>query len=505
MDEDWLRLAGAALPEALIGLANGKVAFVNDRAAALLDASRAELVGMAASGVLADGELDRLAELERQQAQGWNNPETFRVCLTRRGGAEVLVDLRFVRNGDLLVLSARDMTETSRGERLIARIAELAGHAGTDAVAFLASAEPAFADLGWTVAYSLVENGRVVPHTVLGREDDPVTRYGRSIIGKPLDEASSPIASYVVETGKAVFLDNLPSTRTDQVKTIAVQLDRRMAEARVRRSVWCPIWVDDAIAAVLSVAGADLTDHDFVAIQLLAAQLGAISRNARLQAELLRRARLAAMGETIAVVAHEARHPVSVLTTALPLLERQQELTEPGREALAMIGEEIARLRRLLTELNDFTRPMELRLEPVRLDELVAEVVSAARALHPHAPLPTYAIDPATVVVADRELLRRVLLNLVDNAMVHVPAGGAIRLEAERTEDSCRFRVYNDGKPIDAATGRRIFEPFFTTRSEGTGLGLFVVQHGLTSMGGRIELDPTTTGVQFSAYLPQSS
>lgn len=117
------------------------------------------------------------------------------------------------------------------------------------------------AELGWTVAYSLVEDGRVVPRAVYGREDDPVTQYGRSIIGRPLDGPSAPIASQVVATGHAVFLDNLPSTRTEQVKTVAVQLDRSMAEARVRRSVWCPIWIDNAVVAVLAVAGAGLTDH----------------------------------------------------------------------------------------------------------------------------------------------------------------------------------------------------------------------------------------------------
>lgn len=60
-------------------------------------------------------------------AQGWDNPQTFQARLLKRGGGEVLVDLRFARTGEYLLLSARDMTETSRGERLIARIAELQG------------------------------------------------------------------------------------------------------------------------------------------------------------------------------------------------------------------------------------------------------------------------------------------------------------------------------------------------------------------------------------------
>lgn len=503
MDDDWLRLAGAAIPEAVLGLAGDTVAFLNDRAAALLGTSVEDLVGHPASEVIAPADLDRLVELERQHTRGWDNPETFRVRLLHRGGHEILVDLRFARTGDHLVLSARDMSETSRGERLIGQLAQLAARADDDPISFLEVAQPWFAELGWTVAYSLIEDGRVVPRAVYGRPDDPVTQYGRSILGKPLDGPSAPIASQVVATGRAVFLDNLPSTRTDQVETVAVQLDRRMAEARVRRSVWAPIWIDNAVVAVLAVAGAGLTDHDFVAIQLLAGQLGATLRNARLKAELVRRARLAAMGEVIAVVAHEARHPVAVLSAAHPLLERQPQLTDTGREAVAMVGEEVERLRRLLADLNDFARPMELRLERVRLGELVDEVVARARRDRPSAPRPEAAI-PELAVTADRELLRRVLLNLVDNALAHVPEGGAIRVAAELAGQLVRLRVYNDGAPIDATTASRIFEPFFTTRPDGTGLGLFVVQHGLATMGGHIELDAMDSGVQFSAYLPHA-
>jgi len=491
---------GDEFPEALLVLDGGKIASVNARAAALLGAAPSELIGLAATEVIEPGELDRLTELERQQAVGWGPPETFRVRLLRRTGGDVLVDLRFGRTGDRLVLSARDMTETSRGEGLISRIAELAARADVDVIGFLKAAEPAFVELGWTLAYSLIEADRVVPTLVLGREDDPVTRYGRSVLGKRLDRASSPIASQVVETGRAVFLDNLPSTRAEPQR-LAEQLDKRMTEARIRRSIWCPIWTGASVSAVLSVAGADLTDHDFVAMQLLAGQLGAIARNTRLQAELVRRERLAAMGETIAVVAHEARQPLAVLTTALPILAREQNLGEAGRAAVGMIDEEITRLRQMLGELREFSRPTEPQLTTVPLLELVDEVVAAEKSLHADSVRPETDIDRSIQVLSDRELLRRVLLNLVDNAMIHVPDGGAIRLKAEVAGESCRLQIYNDGTSIDAATGRRIFEPFFTTRPDGTGLGLFVVQHGVASMGGRVDLDATDSGVQFSVYL----
>lgn len=491
---------GDEFPEALIVLEGGKIALVSVRAAALLGASPTDLIGLAATEVIEAGELARLTELERQQALGWAPPETFRVRLIRRSGGEVLVDLRFARAGERLVLSARDMTETSRGEGLISRIAELAARADVDVIGFLQASEPAFAELGWTLAYSVIEGDRVVPTCVLGREDDPVTRYGRSLIGSRLDPLSSPIASQVVQTGRAVFLDNLPSTRAAPQK-LAAELDRRMTESRVRRSIWCPIWSGSSVSAVLAVAGADLTDHDFVAMQLLAGQLGAIARNARLQAELVRRERLVAMGETIAVVAHEARQPIAVLATALPLLAREPNLTDTARQAIAMIDEETTRLHRLLFELNEFSRPVELQPTTVPLLALVDEVIAAELSLNPGSVRPETDIDASISVRVDRELLRRVLLNLVENAMIHVPPGGAIRLCTELAGESCRLMVYNDGKPIDAATGRRIFEPFFTTRAGGTGLGLFVVQHGVASMGGRVDLDATERGVQFSVYL----
>jgi signal transduction histidine kinase len=411
----------------------------------------------------------------------------------------VLVDLRFARTGARLVLSARDMTETSRGEDLIARLAALAGRANADVIGFLKAAEPAFVELGWTAAYSLVETDRIVPACVLGRENDPVTIYGRSIIGNHLDADSSPIASHVVETGRAMFLDNLP--RTSPLK-LAAQLDRRMEEARVRRSIWCPVWSEGVIAAVLAVAGSDLTDHDFVAMQLLAAQLGAIDRTGRLQSELVRRERLAAMGETIAVVAHEIRHPLAVLLTALSILRREQNFTEQGRSSLTMMNEETSRLRRVVDDLLAASRRTELQPTAVPLLTLVSEAVAAKESVRGNAAGPAIAIGPEIAVRADRELLRRVLLNLIENALIHVPATGSIRISAHVAAGRCRLTIYNDGTPIAASIARRVFEPFFTTRPNGHGLGLFVAQLDLASMGGSVELDPTKEGVQFSVYLP---
>jgi two-component system sensor histidine kinase HydH len=215
------------------------------------------------------------------------------------------------------------------------------------------------------------------------------------------------------------------------------------------------------------------------------------------------------MGRMSAVLAHEIRTPIAVIFNALSALRHPEPLCPPA-ELHAIIAEEASRLRSVASEILDFARPGEPRLERVDLREVVEEAVTAA-AQHPGLPpsVPRPIVELAEglpPVRADHELLRRALVNLVVNAMTHVRPGGEIRITAERAEEGgVRLGVYNDGDPIPAEAARRIFEPFFTTRAQGMGLGLHVVRRALDACGGHVELDTTKTGVRFSAYLPAAA
>ncbi|MBK7395737.1 MAG: PAS domain-containing sensor histidine kinase [Myxococcales bacterium] len=488
------------VPDAVLVIEGGAVRRVNGRAATLLGAPASAWIGRPVASVLAEDELARLFEVERQQAAHWALPETFRARLRHASGHSVLVDLRFSRSGERWVLSARDMTETSRGEGLISRLADLAGRFDDDVEALLRAAEPHFVELGWTLAYSVVEGAHVIPTHVLGSADDPVAQYGRAILGQRLDRAASPIASEVVATGQALFLDNLPSTRTAPLR-LAEALDEHMREAKVRRSVWCPIWREGAVVAVLAMAGSDLTDHDFVAIQLLAAQLGAIARAARLRAEIVRRSQITALGEVGALLAHELRHPIAVVMASLGMLGRETALSAAGMEALRVVQEETIRLRHTIADVLGFARPLDLRLELVPVLPLVEEVLASIRHVHPTRAIDVQ-IDPSHGVRADRELLRRVLLNVVENACIHAAPGAAIALRTSVADGACRLVVFNEGAPLDPLVAQRVFEPFFTTHRGGSGLGLHVAQQGLSAMGGRAEFEPIERGVQLSLCLP---
>lgn len=497
------------LPDPLFVIREGRITEANRRACEVLGCSSSDLVGADIDAVFAEGEVERLNELQRQHEAGWAPPETFRLRLLRRSPAgRVLADVRFSRVGETVLLAARDITETSRGEHLVGRLAEIAARvSGSGTVDdFLDACEPVFVELRWIVAYSSVGEGAMTtPLRILGAADDPVVVYGRSIVGVALEPARAPIAAEVVRLGRALFLDNLPTTQASRVRD-AVSLDGSMRKAHVRRSAWCPIWRAGKMSALLSVAGSDLTEHDFVAVQLLAAQIGATERAAELQTELVRRERLAAMGELSAVLAHEVRNPLAVIFNALSTLKHERDVSDRAKDCVRILDEEAVRLRSVVSEVLDFAHPEAVTLASVDLGEIVDDALGAAVQDYASPPPPDIQITvdvPHELprVLADRELLRRALLNLFSNAFSHVPAGGAVRVTGAVDEGGVRLTIYNDGAPIARESVPRVFEPFFTTRAEGTGLGLFVVHRTVQLLGGHVVLDPTAVGVQFSVVL----
>lgn len=493
------------LPDAVFVVREDVVARANQRAADMVERDLGDVVGAPFGALLVPGELERLWALQRQEEAGWAPPRTCRIRFVSRSGREILTDVRFMRaeDGEFTVVSARDISEARRGESLVARLAEIAARLGGSrgADALLDASESVFLELGWTVAYSALEQGATRPIRVIGGATDPIAVYGRSLVGRRLSFEESPIAGEVARTQRAIFLDNVPTLAKGPAKE-ATSLDASMREAHVRRSVWCPIWGEVAPTHLLSIAGADITEHDFVALQLFAAQIGAAERGAALQTELVRGERLAAMGRMSAVLAHEVRTPVAVIFNALGAL-RHEDVSEPVRKLHAIIDEEARRLREVTSTILDFARPGEPHVVDVGLAEVLADAIATARQQPglEGAEAPVVTIGSGVVTVrADAELLRRALVNLLVNALTHARET-PVRVACTRAHDEVRIAIANDGAPIEPEARRRIFEPFMTTRPQGIGLGLFIVRRALEACGGRVTLDDVDVGVQFSAWL----
>lgn len=229
------------------------------------------------------------------------------------------------------------------------------------------------------------------------------------------------------------------------------------------------------------------------------------ARERRLEAEALRQSRLAAMGEMAAMLAHEVRNPLGAMELFTGLL--LQDLREqPESQRLAQqVARGIVDLNHLVSNLLEFTRTHEARRSLVDTCALVEDALRYTADLRAASGVTlerSYAA-PLVPAVADPELLRPVLLNLIRNAVQAMEAGG--RLTVSATCDGVRtaVAVTDTGCGIPAETREEIFRPFYTTRTRGTGLGLAVARGLVVAMGGTLSVESEVgRGTTFTVELP---
>ena len=229
-----------------------------------------------------------------------------------------------------------------------------------------------------------------------------------------------------------------------------------------------------------------------------------------MRAQLSRSERLATLGQVAAGIAHEIRNPlVGIGSTASLLLE---EFTEGDlrRNDLKTILKETRRLDRIVNQIVDYGRPRDLL--PVRflLEELLEESLQVLsepieqRAIQVHHHRPTH----LSSLHADRDQLKQVLLNILQNAIEAMPANGMLHLsiveELYEHHQGLRLKVEDSGKGIDPKVLSKIFEPFFTTgKHRGTGLGLAICRNIIEAHGGEIHAESQEgRGATISLWLP---
>ncbi|WP_163990550.1 ATP-binding protein [Pyxidicoccus caerfyrddinensis] len=231
------------------------------------------------------------------------------------------------------------------------------------------------------------------------------------------------------------------------------------------------------------------------------------------RAEMVKRERLAALGELSAIVAHEVRNPLGVIFNAVASLRR---LLDPGGDAamlLDILGEESDRLNRIVGDLLDYTRPRDPVLQHEDLGRVLQDSLEAARVQGGGADRPVHIhsdVEPGLPPVPmDRRLIRQALVNVAVNAIQSMPQGGMVQVRARREayagKDQLRIDVADQGPGIPAELLHRVFEPFFTTKAQGTGLGLAVVKRILEEHRGEIAVESTPgRGTTFTFRLPLS-
>jgi len=206
----------------------------------------------------------------------------------------------------------------------------------------------------------------------------------------------------------------------------------------------------------------------------------------------IRTEKLAAMGRMSAAVAHEIRNPLAAIAQASALLN--EDLTDPAHRRLTdMVEHNARRLGRIVDEVLDVARVRQQRTMPpeerITLDATVRTLAEEWVRQSQHQGVLLMLGTGSLEVHFDPEHLRRILVNLLDNAARYAgDREGSIQVTTDTAANDRRatLQVWSDGAPLDAAVHRHLFEPFFSSESRSSGLGLYICRELCERHGGSI-------------------
>ena len=228
---------------------------------------------------------------------------------------------------------------------------------------------------------------------------------------------------------------------------------------------------------------------------------------------LVQAERVAAWRELARRLAHELKNPLFPLRITIDNLRRAKSLP-PGEfdevfdESLTTLQTGLANLNTVIGRFSDFAKMPAPEFAQVSVNEIVEQSASLFRAQlaspgHPPVTL-TLDLDPSLGAIrGDGEQLRRVVQNLLLNAIDAMPQGGALRIVTRRSDEVVRIDVADAGQGLSEEERRRLFTPYYTTKQHGTGLGLAIVQSVVADHAGKIWVDSEPgRGATFHIELP---
>ena len=229
------------------------------------------------------------------------------------------------------------------------------------------------------------------------------------------------------------------------------------------------------------------------------------------QEQLVRREKLAILGQLAGGVGHELRNPLGVISNAVYLLQfTLPDADETTKEYLDIISEEVHNSTKIISDLLDFSRTRMLDREEAAVSELVAEVFKKRPPPEEVEVITQIAPDLPPVYVDPRQM-EQVLGNLVTNAYQAMKEGGKLTISAQTSEVSEKLpkskwvalSISDTGCGISPENMAKLFEPLFTTKARGIGLGLATSRILVEANGGSMEVESEEgKGSTFTVRLP---
>jgi len=224
--------------------------------------------------------------------------------------------------------------------------------------------------------------------------------------------------------------------------------------------------------------------------------------------EVLAKTRLATIGQTASVLAHEMRNPLASIKLALSGMGSRESLAKREQRRVDLVIGEVDRLDTLLSQTLDYARPIQLSNRPVSVDKLLTNVIAQQQPLLDRRGLKIRREECGECLVArmDEAKMHQALLNVLKNALEASPDGTRILVSLKARGDELELLVANGGEPPSRETLDHAFDLFYSTKPKGSGLGLGLVKRIIEEHGGRVSLSwDRALGTCVTIQLPRSS
>ncbi len=235
-----------------------------------------------------------------------------------------------------------------------------------------------------------------------------------------------------------------------------------------------------------------------------------ITERKTLEKQLQDNERMAAIGQTAGMVGHDLRNPLQSIIGEVYLAKSELDSLPDGenksclQESVQAIGEQVGYMDKIVSDLQTFVKPIEAKMEIINLKPVITALL--AQTDFPKNIQASMQIDDKLIVNADAQLLKRVLINLVTNAVQAMPDGGELTIKAQTNDKKVQIIVEDTGTGIPEEIKSKIFTPLFTTKSKGQGFGLAVCKRVIEAQGGTINFESQEgKGTKFIIELPINS
>jgi two-component system NtrC family sensor kinase len=312
-------------------------------------------------------------------------------------------------------------------------------------------------------------------------------------------------------------LQHIPGTRPVQVAL----------EGRMQSALLAPISVRGqqiGVVGAFSQSRSQFDRQDLALLDSMASTVGLAIENARLyaeskasaqelaasQAQLVQGARLAAIGQLAASIAHEINNPLQAVQSCIYLIADGAPQDDPNVKYVEIARKELDRIARIVGRMLDFDHPGREAREPTNVNVLIEDVLAlvSKRLQHSDIAVKTALAPNLPEIHAVSDHIKQVLLNLFLNALEAMPQGGTLRVESvgpDNTGEELAITIQDDGVGISPEDQSHLFEPFHTTKPSGTGLGLSISYDIVAQHGGSIKVESKVDqGTTFTIRLPTS-